>query len=197
MATKFFHAENATRILAGIRFDIYDINAGTAVGIFKTDDEALAKALADLPAVIEIPASEYEICFKKKQPKYEILNASKPVSNPAIASLKGPGNAVIVDEPTPQPEPVPVLTGLVDESDALKVVKIEEAAPVVPPVVVSEPVNPPVVAPPVETVVAPLVAEAAPAAEPIVVAPVETVVSPAPAEKVEDPKPSRRNRGNQ
>jgi hypothetical protein len=116
MATKYFYAENATRTLAGIRFEIFDISAGTAVGVFATDDEKLAEELKKLPGVFESSQADYESCLKKKQPKYANLNASKPESAPAPVSIKGLGNVVVVEDVAPVEEKIDLKAAVVDES---------------------------------------------------------------------------------
>lgn len=140
MSKQFFHAENATRILAGQKFEIYDIVAGTTFGVFATELETVAYNLAKLPAVTKITEAEYLDCLKKKLPKYEALSKS---SSPSVSpvTLKGNGRAVVVESsPVKEAEPV-VITQVETVEDALKVEPVL-TAPAPAPIVEAEPEKP-------------------------------------------------------
>lgn len=132
MATrKFYRAENAKRPFpAGVLFEIYDIVAGSANGVFATDDqaqiEALDKEVADPGKATEsISEFEYEGYLKKKAPLHSaFLNLNVPPRlSQQPSPLKGQGVAVVTNEPAaavPEPEaPVEIPKSLEKVDDAL------------------------------------------------------------------------------
>ena len=126
--TKFYHAENANRVIAGVTFMVYSTGAGTTFGVYKTDDEAQQKLLDDQvanprSAVTAIDEAEYTVCAQKKIPNYQGSEHSSPVLAPQkeIGSLKGTGAAVATDKPGPEEPPVPVVKEVVETTeDALQ-----------------------------------------------------------------------------
>lgn len=121
---KYYHAENANRIIAGLIFNTYDTIAGSHFAVHATEDEAEIKALDDLvkdkkSAVTEISEAEYVKCTQKKttatvdnSKHYRQLSALRNEN----ASLKGTGAAVVSNEPV---EEAPVaVAGPVESVDA-------------------------------------------------------------------------------
>ena len=103
MATKYYHAENAGRPIAGVYFNGYAVSAGTLLGVYATDNameiNALDAAASSPPSgVTAISASEYDSSLKKKQPGLVSSTASKPPLPPPLP-IKGTGAAVVVSEP--------------------------------------------------------------------------------------------------
>lgn len=131
MATKYYEAHNAARDIAGERFEITDIVAGTAIGVFETSDEAkqiqLDKVVECKRGVNEISEAEYDHARKKKASSFSNLphsnqigakvrlssragvvaeNGVKPEeADPALESVEGAlGNLDQVDPPRPETE---------------------------------------------------------------------------------------------
>lgn len=137
----FFHAENAGRgLIGGVQFAIYDRVAGSAFGIYATDDPALISTLTGLSnsptsAVTKITEVEYENCLKKK-PLNSIF--SPVLSTPSLSSnlpLKGQTAGVVVNEAAPQTAeseaPIQVEGQLEKSEDALQIgeVRLKDAIP--------------------------------------------------------------------
>lgn len=133
METKYYHAENAGRLIGGIKFSGYSIFAGALFGIYETNDPGqISKldALTSSPSsgVTSISNHEYETCVKKNLN----LPASQPFHtlsqpSPPSAPIKGTGVAVIVSEPGP---PVEDKSEIVNSGEPLEsvdaAIKIEE-----------------------------------------------------------------------
>lgn len=119
---KYLYAENATRAFPkNTSFNIVDINAGTPIGVLAVADDGLADELLAVKGVIAISREDHDILIKKKQPKYESLNASKPQPGQAeVSLLKGQG-AVVVDNPTPPKDEIVSDGGAVNIDDVLEV----------------------------------------------------------------------------
>lgn len=128
--TKYYHAQNASRVIAGIVFQIYEIFGGSPFGVYQTQDGDLIKKLdavvADKKsAVTLITADEYEALLKKKPSRLENFKPSTILlPEPAkSAVIKGEG-AVVVDKPV---EPtVEVKTVLDKPEDAVVVQQVVE-----------------------------------------------------------------------
>lgn len=147
---KYYRAENAGRIIAGIVFTIYDIVAGSAVGVYATEDKSQIEALDNLTkdpksAVTEISQADYDSAIEKKKLTHvsEAWNYLSPPQPQAPTHLKGRGVVVVSDEPAEEVEaPVEIKEHVESVDDALKVGQVSPPAPeqVEP---VSEPVVPP------------------------------------------------------
>jgi hypothetical protein len=100
--TKYYMAHNAGRQIAGERFEVTEIFAGTAIGVFHTDDEAkiaeLDKVVAQKTGVDEITAGEYDSALKKKAASLSSFQHSNP-SLPTPVSLKSPAGVVVAEGP--------------------------------------------------------------------------------------------------
>lgn len=99
---KFFLAHNASREIAGERFEITSIVGGSAVGIFAAyKDDVIAKldAVAKDPrqAVFEITVAEYDDELKKKAPS--LKNFRPSTQEPAPTNLKDPVAVVVEGQP--------------------------------------------------------------------------------------------------
>ena len=87
---------SAGDLVAGIKFEKYDIIAGCAFGVYKTESE---EEIAKLEALIEnnslhsITESEYNNCLKKKRPSYIDSNRLKEDSG---IPIKGQSAAIVV-----------------------------------------------------------------------------------------------------
>ena len=109
MEMKHYHAENAGRLIGGVRFNGYTIIAGSQFGVYATEDLGIIAKLDSLslsPAsgVTAISASEYEACLKKNLSPSEPYPISKPAS-PQPGPIKGTVAALVVNEPdAPPPE---------------------------------------------------------------------------------------------
>lgn len=108
METKYYHAENAGRVIGGLRFTGYGIFSGSLFGVLATSDaDQISKldALSQSPAsgVTSISLAEYEGCLKKKTIDSEPLSVSKPPLQPAVP-IKGTVGATVVTEPPPPAE---------------------------------------------------------------------------------------------
>lgn len=117
MATKYYHAQNAGRTLAGINFDIYAIVGGSAFGVYATDNAAQIKALDALvadkrSAVTSITVDEYESAVKKKPSSLTSFPPSTPPPVPPSAGtpLKGATGAVVVEAGSAPVEPEKIET---------------------------------------------------------------------------------------
>ena len=162
MSKKFYRAENAGRIIAGVGFDVYDVIAGTAVGIYATEDEATQKALDEVAAnprngVSAISEADYTLYLSKKVLSF---SNNKPLSvsgqTPLTsAPLKGAG-AVVVPVKSEEDEaelPVKIVGQVESVDDVLKPAVVEpqpepEPAPVVAAVITQpDPAEPPKQAP--------------------------------------------------
>lgn len=140
MAKKCYHAENAGRgPIGGVRFEVYEIVAGSAFGVYASEDPAVIEqldALAKNPktAVTLIATSEYDVCIKKKasRPGSDSYPALRQPLPQQAATIKGqPASPVAVIEPTGKPvaeEETPVTIDKTVETveDALQV---EQVAP--------------------------------------------------------------------
>lgn len=120
--TKFYIARNAARDIAGQRFEVYDVTAGTAFGVFRTDDEAIAAELDKLvkagkSGVDSITEAEYQACLKKKPRRFESYPSSN-VSQPPGPPLKGQVAATVTEGPHETVEP---------ENKVIEVSQIESA----------------------------------------------------------------------
>jgi len=95
---RYFFAENSNRLICGVRFEVLDNFGGTIRGVYATDDEALAKRLAEATTGVgEISAEEYESRRKKKAHTIGSFPNSNPQSpQQGQAALKA--KAVVVAE---------------------------------------------------------------------------------------------------
>lgn len=105
METKYFHAENAGRNLAGTRFNIYSQSAGTLWGVYATDVQSEISALSSMSAspssgVTSISKDEYDGCLKKKNTTSDDLPHLNKVWPPA-APIKGTTAATVVYDTKP------------------------------------------------------------------------------------------------
>jgi hypothetical protein len=97
MATKYYTAHNAGRPIAGQQFEITEIQSGTAIGVFQTEDETLQVGLdaevAKNRGVEEVSQAVYDSSVKKKAPSL----VSLPHSNqPGLkVSLSYPVGVVV------------------------------------------------------------------------------------------------------
>lgn len=103
MSIKYYMAHNAgSREIGAQRFEITEIVAGTAIGIYRTDDpaqiEALDKAVKSKTGVEEISAKDYDLAVKKKPHSFNSL----PHSNyqPLQVRLSQVAG-VVVENPVP------------------------------------------------------------------------------------------------
>ncbi len=140
MSKKFYHAQNAGRgIIGGARFQITEVIAGSAWGVYATEDpkeiEAL-DALVAIPtsAVTAIGEAEFEADVKKKPPTNIFLNSSAFATPqpPKSNSLKGPGVVMVVEgNPDVGSEPVTEIKSTIETVDeALSTGKVEVAVPI-------------------------------------------------------------------
>lgn len=132
---KYYYAIDARRLIAGVLFNIYDLVAGTAVGVYATDKPEEIEALDKLAAVPDssvraIDKAEYDAAMEKKtlthawQPSISWSPPSVPMSTP----LKGQG-AVVVDEPADDIEPpVEIKQTVQSVQDALQVAQVQPTA---------------------------------------------------------------------
>ncbi len=117
MATKYYEAQNAGRVIGGEQFEVTEIFGGTAFGVFAATTEAqqatLSKIAADpKSAVTEITEAEYQNALKKKAPSLSGFPTSTQ-SMPPVA-LKAAGVVV--------PGPV-----LVDRTELERLESVENA----------------------------------------------------------------------
>src|SRR6185503_16301896 len=106
METRYFRAENANRLIAGVKFEIVDVVAGTPVGILAADEELGAQLgeLAKNPAeaVTEITEEQYREALVKKMPNLaQLPHSNPPLSSPSVP-IKGAGKAVVQPEGSPR-----------------------------------------------------------------------------------------------
>lgn len=130
---KYLYAENAARAFPkNTSFNIVDINAGTPIGVLAVADDGLADELLAVKGVIAISREDHDILIKKKQPKYESLNASKlrQEQTAPVNPLKGQG-AVVVEAPIP-PKEEAAPSDVVDINSVLEVKTITDVPPVAP-----------------------------------------------------------------
>lgn len=125
----FYRADNAGQPIGGISFNVYDIVAGTACGVFATEDPEQIKTLDALVKTRRIESmtqEDYEKCSKKNR---ATLSAWKPLSVSTIPpklhdvpALKGSGAVTVGKaEPAETPEPTVELNSQVESvDDALK-----------------------------------------------------------------------------
>lgn len=98
---KYYMAHNAgSRLIGGERFEITEIFAGTAIGVFegKTDAQIAtldALVLDKASGVSEITLAEYNSAVQKKTPS---LTSFQHSNQSAVASIKSPVG-VVVEEP--------------------------------------------------------------------------------------------------
>jgi hypothetical protein len=104
MAVKFYYAENAgSRKIAGEQFEVTDICAGVAHGVFVATTQAQialldAQVANPLSAVTSITAEEYAAIIKKKAPNL----SSWPVSTqsvPAGMRINDRAGVVVAEAP--------------------------------------------------------------------------------------------------
>lgn len=98
MSTKYYLAHNAgSRVIGGEKFEITEIVAGTAIGVFATEDpktiEAIDKVVGKT-GVEEITVKEYDAAIKKKPPSFN----SFPHSNTQSPQVRlSPVAGVVVE----------------------------------------------------------------------------------------------------
>lgn len=107
---KYFHARNASRTIAGLRFDIYSQRAGTSLGVFEAVSDADIAALESeaanpRSAVTEITADEYAASVKKKpRISANVISLNRPIVQikPSAAVPQGPNAVESVPSPSPE-----------------------------------------------------------------------------------------------
>jgi hypothetical protein len=126
---KYLHAENAGAPIEGVRFQPYNIFAGTVVGILATDDEALATSLLKHKNVKEITEAEYNKLSKKKVPS---LTAS-PVSPQSQSQPKAKSAAPVANHDSAPESPVTPSTPIAETVDS-----VIETMSVIPPSTITD-----------------------------------------------------------
>lgn len=134
---KYFSAQNnGGGNVPGVQFETWDIIAGTAFGVYRTENPATIAALeaAKATSIKEITQAEYEDCLKKKHPRFKDLTQSDPhpvTSLPGVA-LKGPGAVVVQNSEPVEPEVVMPASTVATTEEALVVAPTAPAAPAAP-----------------------------------------------------------------
>lgn len=103
MATKYYVAMNAAgRLIGGEKFEIVEIVAGTAIGVFAATTDAqiaaLDAAVAAKTGVSEITQAEYDEYIQKKTPSFNSFPHSNNSRSEPQVSLN-PRAGVVVAEP--------------------------------------------------------------------------------------------------
>lgn len=144
MSSKYYQAENVgNRLIAGQRFEIVEIFAGTAIGVFEATDD---KVIADIDAVVldkssgvlEISKADYDT-FRKK--KLTSLNSFPHTNRSTQVSLAARVGVVVAG-------PVEQVPG--DSAKLESVDKALEGVGAVPPPPDAPPVAQPTAEPPAE-----------------------------------------------
>ena len=153
MSKKFYRAENAGRSIAGIGFDVYDVIAGTAVGVYATEDAATQKALDEVVAnprngVSAISEADYTLYLSKKARSFSDYKPLSVSGQTPITSgpLKGAGAVVVAAKSEEDEAELPVkIVGQVESvDDVLKTAVVEPQAEPEPVAVVEQPKPAPV-----------------------------------------------------
>lgn len=124
MSAKYYMARNAGQLVAGLKFEVYDIIGGSPFGVLRTEDPEVIKTLEAAIAggkstVNSITESEYMNCLKKKPLRFEgFSNLRQDLTSPEPVAIKGQG-AVIVSKPESDaaPESSPVEVSQVESAE--------------------------------------------------------------------------------
>ena len=132
MATKYFEAASANRLIAGkFSFDIYDIIGGTPFGIFATDVEADQTVLIERgPAlgVEEIDKARYDELKKKAEMRQDSPKSAYLRPPPPQVAMVGAG-AVVVEKSEPSLDAEPAAVKPVEATTVDEVILLESTNP--------------------------------------------------------------------
>lgn len=128
--SRYFHAENCNRSIAGLVFEPYDSVAGSWFGVYEAQSDADISNLSGLAsnprnAVTEISASEYGDLLKKKAPA---LAQSVHSNHPSTSGwqIKGQGAAVVNENPVVEVQPASSEIKTLDDALSISVVEVVE-----------------------------------------------------------------------